>query len=1026
MAAFVPMVDPAQVAAAVEATIRLRDRYDASEAPANPSRYQGATVRGMRLSPAGASFRFDWPATGAARLVDLAPDDAAALGFIQLVELSPLPFAIEAALRRSPAGLPTFYIGLAGPTLPGTNELVTRGGALDVTGAFVGVLFQDRVALAPWAWIDAIAGALADVPADADAWRAQAALFATRSLRVLDAAGRPAAGANFQVRLFDAGGTLLSDTTVTSDAGGDLAGAIPPAGQHAELTWQPPPVPSDVPLPVMALYERALADPGDAGACAFPSGDTPSPLVLPDGFAGGHLQVLDLAAWLSPRVENPRNLAWPLRFHPGSRIEPLVDGAATYARLVPDIRASRFAIPGAGAGGTHFLGWHFGDFPLVRGDAQSNLVALVDAIRDPAMAGTPGEMRILAAQFVVLNPSGATALSENAGLTLAILLTAAGGLLATSYGFHFNRPSDVVVGWPVLLALTVGAYWLELGTGGDIADFLHGKIEETKQSLIDTLNTRPNSPGTLAHYAPHPARFADNPVADPLMTNFSLDGVPLHEADDHFGIFHDKVQVIRRSPADGETPATDGYHYVGYLGGIDINTNRLDSPGHHGAAYRAPDDDSPPRGSPFHDVHARLTGPAVTDLAGFFDDRYAFALTGGDPGVAIDPPAAFAPPVGLVQPTGRHLVQVARTTFAPGTPGGGFPHAPDGGRPIRDTLMRAIASAHEYIYIEDQYFTPDNGYVHALEAAASPCRRLVILVPGSTSDQVFGDERRIQIFARLQAAWGERVLIGTPVRRPAAAPAARSSSIGRGTLNRAIGAGDSSLEVVPPTRMETSGHYFVWVGGELMYVTGATVGVDSAGKPMVRLDVLRERADSTSPAPFALPRAHAAGEPVTAAHPSGIYVHAKVMMVDDVFVSIGSCNLNRRGFFHDGEVNSFTIPERIKGDRDNPARALRTALWAEHLGIPPAMGASLFADPIGGYELFRRSRYQGNRFIRYPELLVPPYLGISDMGIPEPLGILVQGLVATAIDAYRQPVWNTVIDPDTHNDPNHEPGPDVL
>ena len=85
-------------------------------------------------------------------------------------------------------------------------------------------------------------------------------------------------------------------------------------------------------------------------------------------------------------------------------------------------------------------------------------------------------------------------------------------------------------------------------------------------------------------------------------------------------------------------------------------------------------------------------------------------------------------------------------------------------------------------------------------------------------------------------------------------------------------------------------------------------------------------------------------------------------MVDDVFVAIGSCNWNRRGFYHDGEVDAFAIPDRLKAAADNPALLLRTALWAEHLGLSPLMGRSLLADPVEAYELFRRSRYAGNRF----------------------------------------------------------------
>jgi hypothetical protein len=95
------------------------------------------------------------------------------------------------------------------------------------------------------------------------------------------------------------------------------------------------------------------------------------------------------------------------------------------------------------------------------------------------------------------------------------------------------------------------------------------------------------------------------------------------------------------------------------------------------------------------------------------------------------------------------------------------------------------------------------------------------------------------------------------------------------------------------------------------------------------------------------------------------------MMVDDVFVGIGSMNLNRRGFYHDGEMVASALSAKLTAARDNPARKLRVALWAEHLGIDPAMGDALLGDPMAAFELFRRSRYQGNRFTPFREFLVP-------------------------------------------------------
>jgi len=55
-----------------------------------------------------------------------------------------------------------------------------------------------------------------------------------------------------------------------------------------------------------------------------------------------------------------------------------------------------------------------------------------------------------------------------------------------------------------------------------------------------------------------------------------------------------------------------------------------------------------------------------------------------------------------------------------------------------------------------------------------------------------------------------------------------------------------------------------------------------------------------------------------------IYVHAKVGIVDDRWLTVGSANLNDHSLFNDTEVNVVT---------DDPALARRTriALWAEHL-----------------------------------------------------------------------------------------------
>ncbi|GAA3806693.1 phospholipase D family protein [Nocardioides panacisoli] len=59
-----------------------------------------------------------------------------------------------------------------------------------------------------------------------------------------------------------------------------------------------------------------------------------------------------------------------------------------------------------------------------------------------------------------------------------------------------------------------------------------------------------------------------------------------------------------------------------------------------------------------------------------------------------------------------------------------------------------------------------------------------------------------------------------------------------------------------------------------------------------------------------------------------IYVHAKVCVVDDTWTTIGSDNLNLRSWTHDSEMTcAFVDPDGTL------PRQLRSALWAEHLGL---------------------------------------------------------------------------------------------
>jgi phosphatidylserine/phosphatidylglycerophosphate/cardiolipin synthase-like enzyme len=120
-----------------------------------------------------------------------------------------------------------------------------------------------------------------------------------------------------------------------------------------------------------------------------------------------------------------------------------------------------------------------------------------------------------------------------------------------------------------------------------------------------------------------------------------------------------------------------------------------------------------------------------------------------------------------------------------------------------------------------------------------------------------------------------------------------------------------------------------------------------------------------------------------------LYVHAKVGIVDDRWMTIGSANLNAHSLFNDTEMNLVTDDAQL-------ARATRERLWAEHLeldaddiaGIDPITLVDERWRPIADEQLRRREAGQrpSHRLIALPGVskrsrrLLGPLQGLVDDG----------------------------------------------
>jgi len=243
---------------------------------------------------------------------------------------------------------------------------------------------------------------------------------------------------------------------------------------------------------------------------------------------------------------------------------------------------------------------------------------------------------------------------------------------------------------------------------------------------------------------------------------------------------------------------------VAFVGGIDLTTeagDRFDT-----SAHRA-------RGElGWHDAASVLRGPAVTDVAAHFAQRW-HDLTGEKLPQPEEQPRA-----------GEVDVQVVRTV-----PEQVYESIPDGDFRILESYGRALRSAERLIYLENQFLWSSEILQilrDKIEHPPSEEFRLVLLLPAKPND---------------------------------------GSDDTRGQLADLIEADDGAGRVLACTLRAL---------GEL--------------------------------------------------GPCPVYVHAKIGIVDDRWLTLGSANLNEHSLFNDSELNVVTCDAEL-------ARGTRLRLWAEHL-----------------------------------------------------------------------------------------------
>jgi phosphatidylserine/phosphatidylglycerophosphate/cardiolipin synthase-like enzyme len=342
---------------------------------------------------------------------------------------------------------------------------------------------------------------------------------------------------------------------------------------------------------------------------------------------------------------------------------------------------------------------------------------------------------------------------------------------------------------------------------------------------------------------------------------------------------------------------------------------------------------------PREDFSSRVTGPVLNDLYDNFQGAWNRALL-EEPGYAVADPLPLRSGIAYKQkPRGKDVAmsaQVVRTQVQEGV------------RHIQQMYLQAVSNATQQIYIENQYFRwpplAEHIKQHAKTMAQwgkSPedhCSLFLFVITNTSDDGMGAGANNTQ---RMLESLGQG----------GALPAAtRDARIERGELpasqveqykqkQAAVDAAQSDIKQLERERrgidMEAS-----QVAGLPNTSQGLTQRYESVNERIKQAEQRKADAqksldewttDTISSNELKTPGLKTLicrlVAPDTAAGASWVetYIHAKLMVIDDTFMTLGSANINTRSMASDSELN-------ILHDRPEVSAPARQSLWDIHTG----------------------------------------------------------------------------------------------
>ncbi|KAL6650066.1 hypothetical protein ACP70R_014290 [Stipagrostis hirtigluma subsp. patula] len=402
---------------------------------------------------------------------------------------------------------------------------------------------------------------------------------------------------------------------------------------------------------------------------------------------------------------------------------------------------------------------------------------------------------------------------------------------------------------------------------------------------------------------------------------------------------HQKTVVV---DGGGSTAANAPPRLVSFLGGIDLCDGRYDTQEHPlfrtlGTTHR--DDFHQPNfpgasvkkggpREPWHDIHCRVEGPAAWDVLENFEQRWRKQGDGDNHLVVLD--KGWRDREGAEDAESWN-VQVFRSID--GGAAAGFPEDPKEAaacglvsgkdhvieRSIQDAYIHAIRRARDFIYIENQYFLGSSYAWRRDDGVKLEEINALHLIPKELS---------LKIVSKIEA--GERFAVYVVVPMwPEGVPES------------------ASVQAILDWQRRTM---------EMMYKDVALAiqakGLRADPRDYLTFFCLGNR-EAPSPGEYTPPERPDHDTDYQRAQQSRrfmIYVHAKMMIVDDEYIIVGSANINQRSMDggRDTEIAMGAYQPGHLASPDGPARGqvhgFRVALWQEHLGASAAAAAERSGD----------------------------------------------------------------------------------